>query len=349
MSEPASRLTLLQALRGAAALAVVLCHVGTVLRDPFGGVLRVGHAGVDVFFVLSGYIITTVHGAELGCPACLARYAWRRLARIYPIYWIATLMALGLSARGMIALGPVTAAHLARSLLLLPAHQAPVLGAAWTLSHEMMFYAAFGLAIAHRRAGLGLLALWIAFILVLLPRAAATDPWAPADLLTGFVGSSYNLQFALGVGVATIVPRMPRTSPALLIALGMGGLVLTGVAEAGGQVAYLGESGQALYGLSAALLIWGLVAAEQSGGRAGRLPVMLGDASYAIYLIHAPLVMAAGSLGVVTALPHLLGAALLAAIGLGGGIVLHGVVERPVLRALRRPNFAWARLLPRPR
>lgn len=333
------RLTLLQALRGAAASAVVLCHVGTVLGDPFGGVLRVGHAGVDVFFVLSGYIIATVHGAELGCPARLPRYAWRRLVRIYPIYWIATVLALGLSSLGLVALGPADAARLVRSLLLLPQHAAPVLGAAWTLSHEMLFYAAFGLAILHRGAGIGLLAVWAGCILVLLPWAPTTPPWAPADLLRGFILSSYNLQFALGVGVAGIVPRLPHARPAPLVALGVAGLALTGIAEAAGRVAYLGEVGRALYGLSAGLLIWGLVGAERRGRRAGRLVVALGDASYAIYLVHAPLVMAAVSLGGVTALPRWAGVALLGAIGLGGGVILHGAVERPVL--LRLGSRPW--------
>ena len=55
---------------------------------PFGGLFLFAHAGVDFFFVLSGFIIYRVHRGDIGSPHRLSRYAWRRFVRIYPTYWI---------------------------------------------------------------------------------------------------------------------------------------------------------------------------------------------------------------------------------------------------------------------
>ena len=91
------RLDGVQAARGAAALLVVLYHCGRMLslpqyvgRIPLGNVFEFGHAGVDFFFVLSGFIIMHVHRGDLGRPGRFGRYAWRRATRIVPMYWVVT-------------------------------------------------------------------------------------------------------------------------------------------------------------------------------------------------------------------------------------------------------------------
>ncbi len=79
-----------------------------------------GHAGVDFFFVLSGFIIMHAHTADIGKPERLYRYLWRRATRIYPIYWIVTLIQASrafFSADFAIRLAP---SHIVHSLLLLP-------------------------------------------------------------------------------------------------------------------------------------------------------------------------------------------------------------------------------------
>src|ERR1700690_1319738 len=91
------RLLSIQAARGVASLAVIFYHAGGGVAlpqyvgfIPLGGFFNFGHAGVDFFFVLSGFIIYFVHHRDIGHPASLPRYTWRRLTRVLPIYWVVT-------------------------------------------------------------------------------------------------------------------------------------------------------------------------------------------------------------------------------------------------------------------
>src|SRR4051794_40346773 len=88
----------LEMLRAVAALLVVFFHTEFIFGSrtpttPFGGMFAAGFRGVDLFFVLSGFIITYVHRTDVGRPWRLANYAFNRLARIYPAVWITTLLA----------------------------------------------------------------------------------------------------------------------------------------------------------------------------------------------------------------------------------------------------------------
>src|SRR5260221_9879970 len=85
----------LQACRAVAAILAVLFHasVGIFALDkyfghkPFGPVFDFGFAGVDFFFVLSGFIMMHIHAADIGQPRALRAYLWKRFTRIYPAYW----------------------------------------------------------------------------------------------------------------------------------------------------------------------------------------------------------------------------------------------------------------------
>jgi exopolysaccharide production protein ExoZ len=147
------KLSGVQSARGVAALLVVLYHAtrGLSLPQylgyiPFGNCFGFGHAGVDFFFVLSGFIIMHAHAADIGKPERINRYLWRRVARIYPIYWIVTLIQASwafFSEDSAIRLAP---SHILNSLLLLPESIEPLVGVGWTLRSEMLFYIVFALA-----------------------------------------------------------------------------------------------------------------------------------------------------------------------------------------------------------
>jgi exopolysaccharide production protein ExoZ len=84
----------LQACRAAAAILVVFYHTSHGIfrlekyfgHKPFGPVFDFGFAGVDFFFVLSGFIMIHVHAGDIGQPRMLAAYLWKRFSRIYPAY-----------------------------------------------------------------------------------------------------------------------------------------------------------------------------------------------------------------------------------------------------------------------
>jgi exopolysaccharide production protein ExoZ len=213
----------IEAARGAAALLVVLYHGGRHLREdigyvPLAGVFNFGHAGVDFFFVLSGFIILLVHHGDLGQPVRLGRYAWRRAARIYPLYWIATaatLLAVALQGK----LATLSIAFLGQSFLLWPQSVEPLLGVAWTLEYELLFYSIVAIAIVNLRCGIVAVLAWGIGIV-----AAAI--WAVESFPLRFVLADYNFDFFLGMSAAAllrgrtiprpslVLPVLPYSSPA---------------------------------------------------------------------------------------------------------------------------------------
>ncbi len=98
---------------------------------PFGNGFGFGHAGVDFFFVLSGFIIMHAHATDIGKPERLSRYLWRRVTRIYP-YLLGRYTNSGdpggfFSADFAIRLAPT---HIIHSLLLLPETTEPLVASA---------------------------------------------------------------------------------------------------------------------------------------------------------------------------------------------------------------------------
>ena len=91
-----AKLCNLHALRGVACLLVFLFHVtameskmGAFPGSPFLVPFRyVGHSGVELFFIISGFILTWAHFQDLGDRSALGRYAFKRFWRIYPPYWV---------------------------------------------------------------------------------------------------------------------------------------------------------------------------------------------------------------------------------------------------------------------
>ncbi len=281
------RLRSIEAARGMAALLVVLFHGGRMGaldhyagRIPFAGLFNFGHAGVDFFFVLSGFIIYFVHHTDIGRPDLLRRYVWRRLTRIYPSYWIVCAVLLVMS-----QIRPGGAIHheagfLIKSLVLFPQDREPLLGVAWTLVREMIFYIVFALAIIDRRIGIVIFPAWLAAILVAIA-------YPPANTVLRIVLSAQNAQFFLGLAVAHVVLHRQIAFPRTIAAFGVVLFAATGLCENAGLLWPGGLAGMALFGAAAALLVLGLATAESEGGLpVGAAMVALGGASYALYLIH---------------------------------------------------------------
>ena len=291
------RLLILQALRAVAAGMVAwfhLFHFGNPPAVSEGGWVHL-QAGVDVFFILSGFVVT-----QSALAANSARdFLLRRALRIYPLYWLCTL-----------ALVPAEiwrkgsapeATHLLGSLLLWPQEKWPLLGVGWSLVHEVFFYAVLTLFVAcgRRRPALWL-GIWGSVTLgVAVLGLLHSEPPLPPPLRLAL--HPLNLEFIAGAVLALIhrrgatspLPPIPAASCALLLAVAV--------------VAFLPElpmNGLArplAYGLPAWLLLHACVEGERHHGwRAPRLLPRLGDASYAFYLIHAPLLAGSAML-----LPHI--------------------------------------------
>lgn len=347
-----------QALRFAAATAVVVTHAvdlaGTRLgleTALVGGTLEnFGAVGVDVFFVISGFIIATTTRGQAGVEAAGA-FLWRRFRRVAPIYWLLSLpILIGMARGGTLSPDVATATFLFWPFSGLEM-TFPALGPGWTLCFEMLFYAGFGLAIAGgRRVAWGLVGTYAAM------QAAGLVVAAP---VLRFWGAPIILEFLLGVGIASVWRRAPRGLALWAVGLALVGFGLSLVFGYGGidDVRALNDPWKGLrrvliWGLPSALLAFGVVRMERTDrapGRLARAAAFMGDASYSIYLVHVLVIRALGRMfesGMV-AMPadSVVGLTVLAS--LAAGAVVHLWVERPLLKFMR-PSPA-GRGLERPR
>jgi peptidoglycan/LPS O-acetylase OafA/YrhL len=339
----------LQALRGAACLLVVLGHLGGLERTSawaYSGVRaaeRFGYAGVDIFFVLSGFIIFHAHRTKLGRPAELRPYLVKRAWRIYPTYAVCFVAVAGLFHWVFDrCYFPGYFREALWHLLLVPRPAANfVIPQAWTLSYEVMFYALFGVFfVVPRRAGAVLFAGWFAATAVC---SFAVRPvglwWMPL--------SPYTLEFLCGCASAFALNRYgPRGATAILGVGAAAFAVVAGLNVGGVLDTAAGPAWQRAlaFGVPAVLLVHGLAARETAGRTT--LPAWLrpvGDASYSIYLIHIAVLWGfqfAGAYAVTLTLAEQAAqtaAQFAAAVGVGW--LVHVAVERPLLTWRRKPRL----------
>jgi peptidoglycan/LPS O-acetylase OafA/YrhL len=338
----ARRLDLVQAARGVAALLVLLYHCTETIglpkyagAQPWLGLFRFGHAGVDFFFVLSGFIITYAHHADIGRSGAVARYAWRRLTRIYPAYWVCLAVACALYAAFPDS-GPSYAREplsILLSAVLWPQAHLPVIGVAWTLSHEMLFYILFGLAILWPRSILAVFVVWQAAVLLYAP-------FTPGSDVPPFLLYSVNSGFGVGVGVAFLGFARPSRHPAAFALIGAAAFLAVGLLENRGPITN-GPGWHFSYIAAAGVLLYGIFGLDMRGARIPRVAVFIGAASYSIYLVHT-LVVSAGC-KVLISFAHLSGNSafpIVAAFALMCGIAFHIAIERPIDGWARSRRFA---------
>lgn len=340
-------LAVLQAGRAMAALLVVLFHAtANIFKSPsygghaaLGGMFMFGHAGVEFFFVLSGFVIFYAHRDDIQRPRRLVPYLWKRFRRIYPLYWIVFALVMA----GYFAIPrfgePVFRAPdviLSNLLLIHFDRDIVIMDVAWTLYHEVLFYAAFAVAIIDRRVGQAVLAAWM------VAGAAALVAGTPFPF--GFWFSPLHLLFGMGIAVAWFLGRRAAPVPAVLAVLGIGVFLGAGAEEV--CLHALPDAVRSLiYGAGAAVALAGLVTLERQGRLRTPAPLrLLGDASYAIYLVHLPAMALLAKLLLHTragaVLPHGVVFWLLAGLSVVPGVVVHLVLERRLLGIGRAPVLA---------
>ena len=339
----------IQAVRGVAALAVTLFHVGVTLGRPeyggriaFGGWYSWGDIGVDVFFVLSGFIIFHAHEEDIGQPHRWQSYLYRRLVRIYPIYWIYTsLLVASALCFGALVRQFSLQDYLTSYFLVRFSDVAPPLGVAWTLFHEIVFYLLFGILLIGRRWGAVVLICWLAVIL------AAFDPRGGTFL--GVITSAFNLYFFIGMASVRIWKK-GWFPPKLELALS-GILFLVFIC-----FDHFGMRAQSpllriLVAPASFFLLISLAALDaRSAIRYPGWLLLLGDASYSIYLLHyvvcSVLAKLLAASGCMDWLPTNVLASVLFVVAVGVGIVGYLLVERPLMRLLHPSRTRSAASIP---
>jgi len=290
----------IQFLRALAALSVAYFHTD------FGGI-RFGSFGVDVFFVISGFIMAQI------CQTDSSHFFLRRLVRIVPLYWALTLVIFGLAKFAPFLVYRATAdwADLARSLFFVPYQNKsglvqPELFLGWTLNYEMFFYVnvALALLIVPPRFAAGLAAAFIIGIWATLKLTQCTS--VPCE----FYENPIVVEFIFGISAYQVFTRASRELAArtlvfwwALFAVSLAAIVALNARDWGSA------NGALLMSLPSELhleqwpysgvIAFGVVLSALMSERGGaRLTwggaLLLGNASYVIYLIHPYIALGMG-------------------------------------------------------
>lgn len=277
---------IIQYLRGVAATMVAIAHASDQIGPSAATISKIGTAGVDIFFVISGFIMTYTTAMR---RYSRAGFMWRRIVRIVPIYWVVTCVAAVTAAvmPGLFKDTMFTWPEFLTSLFFIPFKNpaandiAPILKLGWTLNYEMFFYLLFCTFLPWR-----IEARIVAIGAVFGSCWLAPTHWTPLI----FYGRSITFEFLLGCLSGWFFVSGMRIPRLLALAGLMVSLLLfvRGASFAPQNLFYCG--------VPAAGMVISLLALQREMTWNSKLLHTVGDASYSIYCTHLFLVMAIAKL-----------------------------------------------------
>lgn len=332
----------LQVLRAIAALSVVVAHcIHETINLPPAATQQttdqqtwnLGY-GVDIFFVLSGFIMMHTAVTEFGKSGASLRFFLRRCARVIPLYWLLTSVLLlgSVAAPSLLSVPIGDFSHIVSSYLFIPDGRGlgevrPVLALGWTLNYEMLFYVFFALALTMpMRLGL----VWLSALMIILALVGATID--PQHIQIAFWTSPIILEFLYGVFIALIFRTGLRLGVAGAFALG--GVGLLGFIHLPAPWNDMALPQFLRCGLPAASLVLAAAIGPSLPSRRVVLwAVALGDASYSLYLAHPFIVKPMRAIWVKLIGDHLPSGLLIlcsALVSVLFALILYKIVERPL-------------------
>ena len=332
----------IQVLRGLSATAVLVAHAAGMLIYGDVSVLlpnvEWGAFGVDIFFVISGFVISWTAVGKFGNSKSVSRFIWHRIVRLVPLYWFATLTFSGLLAINISSAKSMRVMEIdaLRSMLFIPTADGDtsILPTGWTLFYEMAFYMCFACVLPFRRRP-ALVGLTIALVAL---ASAGKAGWLPARI--SCVANLQMLEFVAGLAIAEA--RMAGWRVGRTVGLAISLVTIVYVVAKAPLLSDWTDWRGLTWGMPAALIVGSLALAPDGGPRSFVRDILerLGDASYSIYLVHFPLFWAIG-LGFgwfARSGPHAaqVYVLLLIMIGLPVSFGVHRLIEVPLTQWLRR-------------
>ena len=287
----------IQALRGFAVLAVIFFHL-VIIERKFGGgntilpeFFEFGMFGVDLFFVISGFVMVTVTRGKFRVGKDALLFLYHRASRIYPLYWVYTFAALGvfLIQPSWVNSSQGNQVDIVASFLLLPSHLLPLVQVGWTLIHEMYFYLVYFLILllVPERFLVHAIAVWGVILL-------AFGSWVgQGNAYLDLIFNPLTFEFLAGCMLAILFHKTThggiRGGRLTLIASGALIAAIIGYVyyrNATGEVAPNGWWRVLIYGVPAILIVYCMTNAERDGFTFHEFFIQTGNASYSIYLSH---------------------------------------------------------------
>lgn len=285
----------IQTLRGIAISGVLLFHSGFIARKYFNGVLNpsllldYGKAGVDLFFVISGFIMVTVTRNKFGALNQSFKFVIARTSRIYPTYWVYFFITLViyLTNPKLVNSSVGNHANLISSFFLLPSEQLPLVMVGWSLIHELWFYFVFSfLLLTSEKNLLPCLLVWASLIIFI--NSISSNPSSSPYIR--LIIHPYSLEFILGsitaISLRPFIIKSP-ISPLLILSCSLASIC--GLAYIFNHRILLHEDIERciVVGGTFSLLSFSLALIELKGKlKFSGLLNWLGGISYTIYLSH---------------------------------------------------------------
>ncbi|WP_250456072.1 acyltransferase [Caballeronia sp. ATUFL_M2_KS44] len=340
----------LQALRAFAVALVVYFHIATAVFTYHGGgatslflsTYQVGQAGVDIFFVISGFIMFYTRKDSANGFKGATTFLKHRFQRVMPLYWFWTAIFIALWYFGFVhkSVAFPDSTTIIGSLLLWPMKNViepyqPILSQGWTLSFEAYFYVFFAVAILarvpNRVMAPFLCAVYAA--LYLLARAFSHEP-----SVLHLTGSPLICEFIFGMIAAQIAKALARSifkSRIAYAAIGVAFIAFVAMVTSAYYEVRLDKYRVLIYGVPAFAIILGVVVYDMVRPVASKVLLFVGNASYSIYLTHGFLSMLAGS-ALKRGLGHSVNADVLCIAGtiatVAASSLTYVAIEKPMLR-----------------
>ncbi|SBT10139.1 putative acyltransferase [Candidatus Accumulibacter aalborgensis] len=347
--KPEATLYTAQVCRGLACLLVAIYHGAALIGNWYGvkpllALTNFGFSGVHMFFVISGLIIAHAHLDDVGNYRRVPAYFLKRLVRIYPLYWI-VLIAVGV---WQVLAKRLEIGEFLSNALFFISSKPLIIAVSWSLAYEMVFYGIFVAFIVNRKLGLGAFTAWFGLVALNYVYHFADTIGLQLPNLLFMLGL---LTSAAGMALRNKLnqERRDRIGIASLVA---GTVIFLStawwyVSLGDAKVDVWDSLPLALgFGTGSALLLLGSVSAKLEGfWKRQRFLLLIGDASYSIYLVHFYFQKHAfkgvrslnwGLAGEKTQTTALVLLTVIMLVSVGCGILIHKLVEKPVLAKCRQ-------------
>lgn len=296
------KLNNIQALRGVAVIAVIFFHL-VIIEAKYGGTqtllpswLSFGMFGVDLFFVISGFVMVTITRGKFQQAREALMFLYHRASRIYPLYWVYTTLALivFLIQPSWVNSSQGSQVDIFSSYLLLPSLKLPLVQVGWTLIYEMYYYLVFFVILfaVPEKFLVAAIFVWGGIIAIF-----SSPTGGPAYYI---VFNPLTIEFLAGCLIAVHFhnARQVRVNGFVLVTIACLGML----AAILGYVQFMNLTGMYLegwarlvyYGVPATIIVFCIVHAERNGTFLPNPLIQIGNASYSIYLSHLFTINAVG-------------------------------------------------------
>jgi len=261
--------------------------------------LDIGQTGIDLFFIISGFVMTTITRDKFKQPREIGKFVYNRLTRIYPPYWLYSLILFCVYLLQPKLVNPTLGnrVNIIESFLLLPQDILPLLMVGWTLIYEMYFYLVFSLfLIVNEKYLLKLLLVWSAAILA--AKFFLNLPLSPCWVSSSYlVVSPFAFEFIFGCIIAKIIHSNKREYGGFSLCIGLFALVV--ICFYSWRYPNVNITTPWIrvfvFGIPYAMVTYGATALEFTKNLRLYKPLhKIGNASYSIYLSHSLVINGVG-------------------------------------------------------